>query len=161
MREHAYEDRAVTTAAGLLALVVWSIYVLLSLASIPDVPYRMVINSFFGLLACLAVLFNFRYWRSAVVLASGVYLTVYVVQLVRMTNMMASSDASSLFTALSFYYSASWTVATGVFIERGVLGGLAHGFLEYAMPILVVLLIILAAISRRAKRAASSTAMPL
>ena len=153
--DNVYEERALTSVAGMLALIVWASYIVLSLAQMPDVPYRMMINSFFGLLACVAVIANFRYWRFAVILASCVYLVVYVVQLVRMTGMMASSDAASFFNALSFYYSASWTVTRGVFIERGVLGGLMHGFLEYAMPILVVLLLVLAMMSRRARLADS------
>jgi hypothetical protein len=46
-------------------------------------------------------------------------------------------------------------VATGVFIERGAASGLANGFLEYAMPLLVVVLIILTQMSRRATPAAT------
>ena len=147
--ENAHEDRSLSTAAGIAAFAVWAVYLLLALASIPDVPYRMMINSFFGLLACVAVVVNFRYWRLAVLLACCVYLVVYVVQIARMTSMMAGSDMP-LLSALSLYYTASWAVATGVFIERGAASGLANGFLEYAMPLLVVVLIILTQMSRRA-----------
>lgn len=154
--ENAHEDRPLSNVPGILALAVWSVYLLLTLASIPDVPYRMLINSLFGLLACVAVVLNYRRWRFAVLLASCVYLLVYVVQLVRMTNMMASS----LLSALSFYYSASWTVAAGVFIERGVVGGLAHGFLEYVMPVLSMALIAVTLMFRRPPPADSYTSPP-
>ena len=153
--ENAHEDRSLSSIAGIFALALWCIYVLLMLASIPDVQYRVMINSFFGLLACIAVVVNFRYWRLAVLLACGVYLVTYVVLIARMTGMMAGSD-TPLLSALAFYYSASWTVTTGVFIERGAASGLAHGFLEYAMPVLVVVLIVLTLMSRRATPAATA-----
>jgi hypothetical protein len=153
--ENVHENRPLSSVPGVSALAVWSLYLLLALASIPDVPYRMMINSFFGLLACVAVVLNYRRWRFAVVLASCVYLVVYAVQVIRMTGMMASSDMSSLLSALAFYYSASWIVATGVFVERGVAAGLAYGFLEYVMPVLIVALIVVTLISPRKKSAAS------
>jgi hypothetical protein len=152
--ENVYEDRAIRSMPGILTLAAWFIYLLLALLSIPDVPHRMMINSFFGVLACLAVLINYRHWRFAVLIACCVYLVVYVVQLVRMTGMMAGSDMP-LLSALSFYYSASWTVATGVFIERGVVGGVTHVFLEYVMPVLIVALIVVTLLSPRKKPAAS------
>ena len=125
---------------GALALAVWSVYLLLALMTIPDVPYRMLIAGFFGLLACLAVLLNYRRWRFIVLLASSVYLLVYAVQVIRMT-MMATDLGKSPLGALSFYYSTSWRVAAVMFQEKGVVGGLVHGFLEYAMPVLSVALI--------------------
>lgn len=153
--QNAHEDRSLSTAAGIAAFAVWAVYLLLALASIPDVQYRVMINSFFGLLACIAVVVNFRQWRFAVLLACGVYVVTYVVLIARMTSMMAGAD-TPLLSALAFYYSASWTVTTGVFIERGVANALAHGFLEYAMPLLVVVLIILTLTSRRATPAATA-----
>ena len=153
--DHAYEDRPLTQFAGLLALAVWAIYIVLTLASIPDVPYRMMINSACGLMVCAALIANFRYWRAVVLLACGVYVVVYVVQLARMTGMMAGGDSASLLSALAFYYSASWTVAPGVFLERGMLSGLIHGFLEYAMPLLVLVMIAVTLASRRPNVAAS------
>jgi hypothetical protein len=153
--ENVYEDRSLPTVAGITTLAVWAVYLLLALASIPDVPYRMMINSFFGLVACVAVVLNYRRWRFAVVLASCVYLVVYAVQVIRMTGMMVSSDMSSLLSALAFYYSASWIVATGVFVERGVAAGLAYGFLEYVMPVLIVALIVVTLLSPPKKSAAS------
>ncbi len=151
--ENVHEDRSLSTVAGVAAFAVWAVYLLLALASIPDVQYRVMINSFFGLLACIAVVVNFRHWRLAVLLACGVYLVTYVVLIARMTSMMAGADMP-LLSALSFYYTASWAVATGVFVERGVAHGLAHGFLEYAMPVLVVVLIVLTLASRRPQAAA-------
>jgi hypothetical protein len=151
--ENAYQDRALSSIAGIFALALWCIYILLMLASIPDVQYRVMINSFFGLLACVAVVVNFRYWRLSVLLACCVYLVTYVVLIARMTSMMAGSD-TPLLSALAFYYTASWAVATGVFVERGAASGLAHGFLEYAMPILVVVLLLLTLMPRRAQPAA-------
>ena len=115
--ENLHENRALASVPGISALAVWSVYLLLALISIPDVPYRVLINSFFGLLACLAVVLNYRRWRFAVLLASCVYLLVYAIQVIRMANMMADSEKSSLLSALPFYYSASWNVAAGVFLE--------------------------------------------
>jgi hypothetical protein len=46
-------------------------------------------------------------------------------------------------------------VATGVFVERGVAAGLAYGFLEYVMPVLIVALIVVTLLSPPKKSAAS------
>jgi hypothetical protein len=105
----------------------------------------MLIAGFFGLLACLAVIFNFAYWRASVLLASSVYLLLYVIRIVRMT---AITKDLSFLSALSFYYKVSWRVTTGAFEEKGLVGGVAHAFLEYAMPVLVVVLISVILISR-------------
>lgn len=153
--DNADEPHPLSTFAGLLALAVWTIYIVLTLASIPDVPYRMMINSVSGLVVCAAVIARFRYWRATLLLACGVYVIVYVAQLARMTGMMAGGDSASFWSALAFYYSASWTVATGVFLERGLLSGLIHGFLEYAMPLLVLVMIVSTLVLRRAGLAAS------
>jgi hypothetical protein len=99
----------------------------------------VLIGALFGFVACLAVVFNFSYWRFTVLLASFVYLLLYVIRIVRMT---AIAKDLSFLSALSFYYSASWRVAAGAFEEKGWLGGLTHVFLEYAMPILVIALIL-------------------
>jgi hypothetical protein len=109
----------------------------------------VLIAGFFGLLACLAVVFNFIYWRFAVLLVSFVYLLLYVIRIVRMT---AIAKDLSFLSALSFYYSASWRVSTGAFEEQGLVGGLTHAFLEYIMPLLVVALISVIVISSRQKR---------
>ena len=142
---------ALATPLGISALAVWSIYLLLGLVSIPDVPHRVLINGFFGVLVVLTVVVNFRYWVAAVILASLVYLVTYAVLIVRMAGMMSDPDKTSLPAALAAYYGASWMVATGVFIERGMWSGLMHGFLEYAMPLLVVALLLAALLYRRAR----------
>jgi hypothetical protein len=89
--------------------------------------------------------FNFRYWRSTILLASTVYLLLYLIRIVRMT---AIAKDLSFLSALSFYYSVSWRLAAA-FEEKGLLGGLTHGVLEYAMPMLVVALTLLVLISLR------------
>jgi hypothetical protein len=143
---------AIATPLGVSALVVWIVYLLSGLVSMPDVPYRMLINGVFGLLAILAVIVNFRHWVAAVIVASLVYLVTYAVLIVRMTGAMADPDKTSLPAALAAYYGASWIVANGAFIERGMWGGLMHGFLEYAMPLLAVALLLAGLLYWRAKR---------
>ena len=112
----------------------------------------MLINGVFGLLAILAVIVNFRHWVVAVIVASLVYLVTYAVLVVRMVGAMSDPDKTSLPAALAAYYGASWIVANGAFIERGMWGGLMHGFLEYAMPLLVVALLLAGSLYWRAKR---------
>ena len=135
--------------AGVLAIAVWSVYLLYAALYYPDVLTSVLIAGFFGLIACLAVVFNFTYWRSTVLLASSVYLLLYVIRIVRMT---AIAKDLSFLSALSFYYSVSWRVATGAFEEKGLVGGLTHAFIEYVMPVLVVALIFVILISSRQKR---------
>jgi hypothetical protein len=55
--------------------------------------------------------------------------------------MTAIAKHLSFLSALSFYYSVSWRVAAGAFEEKGLVGGLTHGFVEYLMPLLVIALI--------------------
>jgi hypothetical protein len=136
------------------ALVLWSVYILYAALYYPDVLTSVLIGGFFGLVACLAVVFNFTYWRSSVLLASTVYLLLYVIRIVRMT---AIAKDLSFLSALSFYYRVSWRVAAGAFEEKGLLGGLTHAFLEYVMPVLVVALISVILISSRQKRGVSRT----
>lgn len=112
----------------------------------------MRVGACFGLIACLAVIFNFTYWRAAVLLASFVYLLLYVIRVVRMT---AIANHLSFFSGLSFYYSTSWRVTAGSF-EKALLGGLLHAYLEFVMPMLDVALILVILISSRDKRSISS-----
>lgn len=144
MSEH-YHNHPLASVQGRFALALWSVYSLYAALYYPDVLTSMLIAGFFGLLACLAVIFNFAYWRASVLLASSVYLLLYVIRIVRMT---AITKDLSFLSALSFYYKVSWRVTTGAFEEKGLVGGLAHAFLEYAMPVLVVVLISVILISR-------------
>ena len=148
MSEH-YANHPLASVQGVCAIAVWSVYLLYAALYYPDVLTSVLIAGFFGLLACFAVVFNFTYWRSTVLLASSVYLLLYVIRIVRMT---AIAKDLSFLSALSFYYSASWRVAMGAFEEKGLMGGLTHAFIEYAMPVLVVALISVILISSRRKR---------
>ena len=148
MAEH-YGNHPLASVQGVFALALWSVYLLYAVLYYPDVLTSVLIAGFFGLVACLAVVFNFTYWRSAVLLASSVYLLLYVIRIVRMT---AIAKDLSFLSALSFYYSVSWRVATGAFEEKGLVGGLTHVFLEYAMPILVIALILVILIFSRRRR---------
>ena len=149
MSKH-YGNQSLASVPGVFALAAWSIYVLSAVLYFPDVPTSVLITAFFGLVASFAVIFNFKYWRSAVLLASSLYLLLYAIRVIRMATM--TTDLSFL-SALSFYYSISWRVTIGMFQEKGMAGGLAHAFLEYVMPVLIVALIAvtLRSISRRPK----------
>jgi len=148
------ENHPLASIQGMFALALWSVYSLYAAISYPDVLTSVLIGGFFGFVACLAVLFNFNYWRATVLLASSVYLLLYVIRIVRMTAIV--TDLSFL-SALSFYYSVSWRVTIGAFEEKGLLGGLTHAFLEYVMPVLVIALIAVILISSREKRGVSRT----
>lgn len=151
MSQH-YGTHPLASVQGVFALALWSLYSLYAALYYPNVLTSVLIGSFFGFVACLAVIFNFTYWRSTVLLASSVYLLLYVIRIVRMT---AIAKDFSFLSALSLYYSVSWRVATGAFEEKGLVGGLIHAFLEYVMPVLVVALISVILISSRRKRGIS------
>jgi hypothetical protein len=153
MSEHC-ANHPLASVQGLFAIAVWSVYLLYTALYYPDVLTSVLIAGFFGLVACLAVVLNFTYWRSTVLLASCVYLLLYVIRIVRMT---AIAKDLSFLSALSFYYSVSWRVTTGAFEEKGLVGGLTHVFLEYVMPVLVVALISVILIASRQKRRLSRT----
>jgi hypothetical protein len=144
---------ALASVTGLFALLVWSFYALYAAFSYPTSLTSVRVGAFFGLIACLAVIFNFVYWRGAVLLASFVYLLLYVIRIVRMT---AIANHLSFFSGLSFYYSTSWRVTAGSFEEKALLGGLLHAYLEFVMPVLDVALILVILISWRDKRRISS-----
>jgi hypothetical protein len=143
-----YGEHPLASVQGVFAIAVWSVYSLYAALYFPDVLTSVLIAAFFGFVACVALVFNFRYWRPTVLLASAVYLLLYVIRIVRMT---AIAKDLSFLSALSFYYSASWPVATGVFQEKGLAGGLTYAFIEYVMPVLVVALISVILISSRRK----------
>ena len=145
----------VASAGGATAVAVWSIYVLLAAFYAPDFRPSVLTIGLFGFLAVLAVILNFVHWRLVVILASVVHLSFYVVQVVRMASMTAGFEISTLLPALSFYYSSSWRVAAVMFQEKGTVGGLVHGYLEFVMPLLSLVLIVLALVSRRSGRSAA------
>ncbi|MGB7949060.1 MAG: hypothetical protein WCH75_15350 [Candidatus Binatia bacterium] len=135
-----------TSAQGLFAFALWSFYSLYAALSYPDVLTSVLIGALLGVLACLALVFNFACWRAAVLLASSVYLLLYVIRIVRMTAIAANL---SFLSALAFYYSVSWRVTAGAFQEKGLAGGLIHAYLEYAMPVLAIALILVILFSWR------------
>jgi hypothetical protein len=142
------EIHPLASVSGAFALAVWSVYFLYVAFNYDAALASAVIGGVFGLVACLAVILNFRYWRSAVVLASAVYLLLYVIRIGRMIAMTA--DAPVL-PALSLYYGMSWAVTTGVFQEKGMVAGLTHVYFEFVMPVLVVAIIAAVLISSRRK----------
>lgn len=144
-----HRTHPLASVTGLFALLVWSFYALYAAFSYPASLTSVRVGASFGLIACLAVIFNFAYWRAAVLLASFVYLLLYVIRVVRMT---AIANHLSFFSGLSFYYSTSWRVTAGSFEEKALLGGLLHAYLEFVMPMLDVALILVILISSRDKR---------
>ena len=148
-----HRTHPLASVTGLFALVVWSFYALYAALTYPASLTSVLVGACFGLIACLAVIFNFGYWRAAVLLASFVYLLLYVIRIVRMT---AIANHLSFFSGLSFYYSISWRVTAGSFEEKALLGGLLHAYLEFVMPVLDVGLILVILISSRDKRSISS-----
>jgi len=133
------------SAPGALALAAWAAYVLLA-AFFYAGDYRpsVLTLGLCGVLTCLAVGLNFAYWRLVVVLASIVYLLFYAFRVLSMVALTSGFEISALPSTLAFYFGSSWRVTLGLIQERGVAGGLAHGYFEYAMPILCVALIVLA-----------------
>jgi len=142
---------------GAMAIATWSAYWLAAaLYFLPDVPPSALVIALGGLLACSAVAFRFQYWRWVVTLAAVVYLSFYAVRIGRMIGLTANPDWSSLLTSLSFYYGSSWRVTVGMLEERGAAGALMHGFLEYAMPVLSLVLIIVSLALGKAARSGNS-----
>ena len=156
--DEKHREHPIASVPGALAVAVWSVYVLLAASDAPDVRPSVLTIGFFGFLACLAVVLNFARWRLIVILASSVHLSFYAVQVIRMVAVTTDFEISSLLSALSFYYSSSWRWTAAMFQERGVVGGLTRGFLDYAMPVLSLALIGLTLMSRRSKRSASQAA---
>ena len=145
------EKRALASVPGVLALVVWCVYLLLALKNLPDLPNRVLISGAFGVLAILAVVFDYRHWRWAVALASSVYLVTYLVLVLRMT-LVGTEAGMPFLSALSFYYGTSWALLSGIVQERGVSGALEQAFVDYLMPVLNVVLIAITLMSRPPRR---------
>jgi hypothetical protein len=154
--EAQHSRHSIASLPGALAVAVWAGYVLVAaFFYAPDIPLSAWPIGFCGLAACLAVILNVACWRLIVILASSVYIAFYATRVARMVAMTADFNLSALPSALSFYYSASWSVTVGMLQEKGVASALAHGYLEYAMPVLSLSLIGLALLSRRSGHGAS------
>lgn len=137
---------------GGLALAAWALYLLLAAyfyIYIGDYRPSVLTLGLCGFLTCLAVGLNIAYWRLVVVLASIVYLSFYAVRVLSMVALTSGFEVSALPSALAFYYGSSWRVTIGLIEERGLAGSLAHGYFEYAMPVLCVALIVLVWMSWR------------
>lgn len=144
------ERHPAASVSGALALAAWAAYVLLAASFYaPDYPLSALTIGTCGILAGLAVAVKFAYWRLVVVLASIVYLAFYAVRVLRMIALTSGFEVSALPSALAFYYASSWRVTLGLLQERGVAGAFSHGYIEYAMPILSVALIVLVWMSWR------------
>ena len=88
---NGYGNDPLASAQRVFALALWLVYSLYAALSYPDVLTSVLIGAFFGLVACLAVVFNFKYWRSIVLLASSTYLLLYVIRIVHMTAIAKDS----------------------------------------------------------------------
>jgi hypothetical protein len=138
------------TAAGALALAAWSLYILAAaLFYAPDYPASVWPIAGAGILAGLAVGANFGRWRLVVILASCVYLAFYVVRVLRMVALTSGFEISSLPTAVAFYFKSLVIVTIAMLEERGVAASLMHGYIEYAMPVLSLTLIVLTVIGKK------------
>ena len=145
----------IVTAAGALAVVTWTVYALLAAAEGDDIRASVLTVALAGVLAWLAVVLNFARWRLVVIAASAVHLVFYVAQIYRMLAMSPDASLSSLPATLQFYFFSLLQVTAGKLEERGLAASLAHGFIEYAMPVLSLVLIALALLSLRSRRSAS------
>ena len=135
---------------GAAALGAWAVYlVTAAVFYAPDYPASVWAIGGAGILAGLAVGLNFAYWRAVVILASGVYLVFYAVRVMRMVALTAGFEISSLPSALAAYFQSLWIVTVAMLQEKGVGGSLMHGYIEYAMPLLSLVLIALAWLTRQ------------
>jgi hypothetical protein len=131
----------ITSVPGVLAIGAWASYFGLAIARSFDVPTWVLIAIAFGVLSCVALAVGYRHWRLTVLLASSTYLLLYADRVINLAVSVTDVEKSSLFSALTFYYSTSWRVTSLAFRDRGVFDGSAHAFLEYVMPVLMVILI--------------------
>lgn len=144
------EGNPARSTTGALALAAWALYVLLAAVFYyPDYPASVWPIAGAGVLACLAVGLKFAYWRLVVILASCVYVGFYAVRVMRMVVLTSGFEISSLPSALSFYFKSLWIVTVAMLQEKGIAASLMHGYIEYAMPLLSLALIVLAWKSRR------------
>ena len=131
----------ITSVPGVLAIGAWAAYLGLAIFHSFDVPPWVLIAIAFGVLSCVALAVGYRYWRVAVLLGSSIYLLLYAGRVINLAVSVTDVEKSSLFSALTFYYSTSWRATSLAFRERGVFDGSTHAFLEYVMPVLMVILI--------------------
>jgi hypothetical protein len=148
MSEHS-ETHPLASFAGVLAIAAWALYVVSAVLYYPEFPPSVLAIGIAGIVACLAVAFNFKYWPAVVVLACLLHLVLYVIRVIRMTG-LTTADTSFL-SSLTSYYSISWQLASSMFQEKGLLGGLTHAYLEYLMPVLMIVLIAVTLLFRRSK----------
>ena len=131
----------ITSVPGVLAIAAWAAYLGLAIFHSFDVPPWVLIATAFGVLSCVALAVGYRHWRVTVLLASSIYLLLYAVRVINLAVSVTDVEKSSLFSALTFYYSKSWQLTSLAFRTHGVFDGSTHAFLEYVMPILMVALI--------------------
>ena len=140
----------VKTVTGALALAAWALYVLSAgVYYAPDYPASFWPLAGAGIIAAAAVGAGFGRWRLVVILASCVYLAFYAVRVMRMVVLTQGFEISSLPSALCSYFQSMWVVTNVMLQEKGVSASLMHGYIEYAMPLLSLLLIALAWLSSR------------
>jgi hypothetical protein len=138
------------SATGVAVLAAWALYVLLAaIFYYPDYPASVWPIAGAGILACLAVAFNSAYWRLAVILASCVYVGFYVTRVMRMVVLTSGFEISSLPSALSMYFKSLWVVTVVIIQEKGIAASLMHSYIEYAMPVLSLVLIVVAVMKKR------------
>ena len=91
-----YANHPLSSVPEVFALAVSSIYLLYAAFCYSDVLSPRAHFSFFGLLACWVLVFNFRSWRSTILLASSDYLllfglsTALLIRIVRMSRSQRS-----------------------------------------------------------------------
>jgi hypothetical protein len=66
-----------------------------------------------------------------------------------MVVLTSGFEISSLPAALCSYFQSLWIVTLAMLQEQGIAASLMHGYIEYAMPLLTLTLVVLA---MRAKR---------
>ena len=131
----------ITSVPGVLALAAWAAYLGLAIFHSFDVPPWVLIATAFGVLSCVALAVDYRHWRFTVLLASLIYLLLYAGRVINLAVSVTDVEKSSLFSTLTFYYGTSWRATSLAFRDRGVFDGSTHAFLEYVMPVLMVVLI--------------------
>jgi len=71
-----------------------------------------------------------------------VYLAIYGIRVARMALAGAEAEKSNVLSGLSYYYGMMPQLTNAAFQEKGVAGAAAHIYLEYFLPVLVVVLLV-------------------